>query len=106
MIFLLGIGITSGIAIAKRSKNFNPGGIKLFQRRSTLYNLNRLKILSDGETASLINELKLKYKTFVHPEPVVLSGKPERDEKVLYYGPFKTNMTKKEARLVMGLSPS
>lgn len=106
MAFLLGIGITSGIAIARRAKDFNAGGIKLFKRRSTLYNLNRFKVITDGETASLINNLKHKYKILTVPEPVVLSGRPETDDKILYYGPFKTNMTKKEARLIMGLSPS
>lgn len=103
---LLGLGIASGAIIARRATNYGPGGSKLFMRRQILKNLNGFKLLSNAETASTFNELKMKYTDLVIPEPVILSGTAEKDDKVLYYGPFKTNMTKKEARLVIGLSPS
>lgn len=98
------MGLAGGAVVAKRVLSNGPGGMRLFVKRKNIEYLNKFSLLSDEEAALAYERLAKSYSTIVIPEPIMLTGKDEADDKVLYYGSFKKEMTRKEARLIVGLS--
>lgn len=81
-----------------------PQAFKFLLKRKNIEYLHKINALSDEEAAIELEKLKKEFSTLVKPEPITLTGNKEIDEKILYYGPFKRNMTKKEARYIIGLT--
>lgn len=102
---LLGLGLAGGAVVAKKVMSHGPGGLRFFIQRKNIQVLNRINMMSDEEAAIAYERLAKRFSHIVIPEPIMLTGKEEEDDKVLYYGSFKKEMTRKEARLIIGLSP-
>ncbi|XP_049848765.1 uncharacterized protein LOC126316713 [Schistocerca gregaria] len=104
LIIVASLGLAGAAYIAKRSISRRPGGIRLYVQRKNIYFAHQLGLLDDVQAAAAYDALRKHYEKLVIPKPVNLSGDKQADSQILYGGPFQSEMTKKEARQILGLS--
>ena len=98
--------VAGGALVASRVIKSKPGGARLFIQRKNIQISHKLGLLDDLQAAGAYEELRRHYAKLIVSKPIVLAEPPIKSKvKAVYYtGGFKSEMTRHEARLVMGLT--
>lgn len=108
--FLVAMGVAGSALAASKIISSKPGGARLYLQRKNIQFSHKLGLLNDFEAAAAYDELRRHYNKLLRPKPIVLasswSSKEEETKKrtVHYVGPFRPEMTQKEAKLILGLN--
>jgi hypothetical protein len=98
--------VAGGALIASKVIKGKPGGARLYLQRKNIQISHKLGLLDDLQAAGAYEDLRRYYAKLVPSKPLVLA-EPVATAKVktIYYtGPFRSEMTRYEARLVMGVT--
>lgn len=104
------MGVAGSALAASKIISSKPGGARLYLQRKNIQFSHKLGLLNDFEAAAAYDELRRHYNKLLRPKPIVLasswSSKEEETKKrtVHYVGPFRPEMTQKEAKLILGLN--
>ena len=90
---------------ASRIIKSKPGGVRLYAQRKNIQFSHKLGIIDDIQAATAYEQLSRHYARLVRARPLVLGeGKKEGPKGIYYVGPFKPDMTQREARQILGVT--
>ena len=99
--------VAGGALIASRVIKSKPGGARLFIQRKNIQIAHKIGLLDDFQATNAYEELRRHYLKLVPAKPLVLAERVQSGEAkraVFYTGPFRSEMTQREARLIMGVT--
>lgn len=91
--------------MASRVISSKPGGARLYIQRKNIQLSHKFGMIDDLEAAASYEQLARHYEKLVRSRPLVLAEGRRAEVKTLYYtGPFKSEMTHREARQILGVT--
>jgi hypothetical protein len=105
LVFLATMTVAGGALLASKVIKSKPGGARLFIQRKNIQLSHKFGLLDDLQAANAYDELRRHYSKLIPAKPLVLGeGSEVKERKTFYTGPFKSEMTQYEARLVLGVT--
>lgn len=93
--------------MASRVIKSKPGGVRLYAQRKNIQFSHKFGLIDDFQAATAYEQLARHYERLVRARPLVLAeGRKESPKGVYYVGPFKADMTQREARQILGVTES
>lgn len=103
--FVAAMTVAGGAFVASKVIQSKPGGPRLYLQRKNIQFSHKLGLIDDLQAATAYESLRRHYERMVKSRPLVLAQSRKEEVKSLFYtGPFRGEMTQREARLILGVT--
>lgn len=97
--------VAGGALVASKMLRSKPGGVRLLIQRKNIQISHKLGLLTDLQAAAAYNDLSRFYGKLIQARPLVLGEARTNEARKTYYsGPWRPEMTQREARLILGVT--